>query len=85
LEVDTDITGRKSAAQGMRESQAQFAGIISSAMDAILSIDETQRVVLFNSAAERMLGCAAAEALGKPLDRFIPERLREVQSLPSMY
>jgi PAS domain S-box-containing protein len=46
------------------------------AADAIISIDETQQVVLFNSAAERMFGCAAAEALGKPLDRFIPARLR---------
>jgi PAS domain S-box-containing protein len=77
LEVNTDITGRKSAEQGMRESQARFAGIISSAMDAIISIDETQRVVLFNSAAEHMFGCAAAEAIGQPLDRFIPARLRE--------
>ena len=46
-------------------------------MDAIISIDETQRVVLFNTAAERMFGCAAAEAFGQPLDRFIPAPLRE--------
>jgi PAS domain S-box-containing protein len=33
-------------------------------------------VVLFNAAAERMFGCAAAQALGQSLDRFIPARLR---------
>jgi PAS domain S-box-containing protein len=76
LEVNADITGRKTAEQGLRESQARFAGIIDSAMDAIVSIDEYQRVVLFNRAAERMFGCAAVEALGEPLDRFIPARLR---------
>jgi PAS domain S-box-containing protein len=76
LEVNADITERKSAEQGLRESQARFAGIIDSAMDAIISIDEAQRVVLFNTAAERMFGCAAAEVLGHPLDRFIPARLR---------
>jgi PAS domain S-box-containing protein len=76
LEVNADITERKSAEQGLRESQARFAGIIDSAMDAIISIDEAQRVVLFNTAAERMFGCAAAEALGHPLERFIPARLR---------
>jgi PAS domain S-box-containing protein len=76
LEVNADITGRKSAEQGLRESQARFSGIIDSAMDAIITIDESQQVVLFNAAAERMFGCAAAEALGKPLDRFIPARVR---------
>jgi PAS domain S-box-containing protein len=76
LEVNADITQRKRAEQGLRESQARFEGIIESATDAIISIDEAQRVVLFNAAAERMFGCAAAEALGQPLDRFIPERLR---------
>jgi PAS domain S-box-containing protein len=76
LEVNADITERKRAEQGLRESQARFERVIDSAMDAIISIDETQRVVLFNAAAERMFGCAAAAARGHPLDRFIPERLR---------
>jgi PAS domain S-box-containing protein len=76
LEVNADITQRKSAEQGLRESQARFASIIDSAMDAIISIDEAQLVVLFNRAAERMFGCAAAEALGQTLDRFIPAQLR---------
>jgi PAS domain S-box-containing protein len=58
-------------------SAEQFEAIIQSAMDAIISLDAQQRVVLFNSAAERIFGCSAAEALGKPLDRFIPEHLRE--------
>ena len=69
-------TEQKRAEQELRESRARFEGIIDSAMDAIISIDETQRVVLFNAAAERMFGCAAAEALGQSLERFIPLRLR---------
>jgi PAS domain S-box-containing protein len=72
----SDIDDYKRTEQQMRETQARFEGVIGSAMDAIISIDETQRVVLFNAAAERMFGCAAAEALGQPLDRFIPARLR---------
>jgi PAS domain S-box-containing protein len=72
----SDVEDYKRAEQRMRETQARFEGIIDSAMDAIISIDETQRVVLFNPAAERMFGCAAAQALGQSLDRFIPARLR---------
>ncbi len=76
LEVNADITDRERAERDLRESQARFEGVIESAMDAIISIDEGQRVVLFNAAAERMFGYAAAEVLGHPLDRFIPARLR---------
>jgi two-component system sensor kinase len=45
-------------------------------MDAIITVDQRQHVVLFNAAAERIFRCPAAEAIGSPLDRFIPERFR---------
>jgi len=63
-------------AASLRLSEAKLAGILASAMDAIITVDEDQRVVLFNAAAEKMFRCPAAEALGESLDRFIPERLR---------
>jgi hypothetical protein len=46
-------------------------------MDAIISMDDNLRVVLFNAAAEQMFGCSAAEALDQSLDHFIPESLRK--------
>lgn len=63
-------------ATALQESQERLSGIVNSAMDAIITIDSTQRIVLFNVAAERMFGCAAAEAIGQPLDQFIPARFR---------
>lgn len=50
--------------------------IVASAMDAIITVDESHRVVQFNAAAEHVFGCPAAEALGAPLDTFIPQRFR---------
>jgi PAS domain S-box-containing protein len=64
--------------EALRSSQAKLQGIISSAMDAIISVDEQQRIVVFNRAAETIFRCAASEAIGSTLDRFIPENLREV-------
>lgn len=55
----------------------RLEGIVQSAMDAILTVDEQQHVLLFNEAAERMFRCSSREALGQPLDRFIPSRFRE--------
>ena len=59
------------------ETRTRLAGLIGSARDAIISIDQSERVVLFNAAAQEMFGCAERDAMGQPLDRFIPERFRE--------
>jgi PAS domain S-box-containing protein len=78
--TNTDIDDQKQAERSLRESKERLAGIVSSAMDAIITVDEDQHIVLFNEAAERMFGCPAAEAIGQPLDRFIPERFRSVHT-----
>lgn len=71
-----DITDQLQMQQSLRESEARLSGIIGSALDAIISLDAQQRVVVFNAAAEAMFGVSAAEAVGSPLDRFIPPRHR---------
>ncbi len=65
------------AEEALRSSQTKLQGIIGSAMDAVISIDEQQRIVVFNRAAETVFQCAASDALGSDLDRFIPKTLRE--------
>ncbi len=76
LGMAVDITDRKQMEQKVRESEQRLEGIIGSAMDAIVAVDEEQRIVLFNSAAESIFRCPAGEAIGKKIDRFIPQRFR---------
>jgi PAS domain S-box-containing protein len=57
-------------------SEARLASIVDSAMDGIITVDAAQRVVLFNHAAEKMFGVSAEDAIGGPLERFIPQRFR---------
>lgn len=67
---------RRKAERAMLEGQAQLHGIINSAMDAIITIDEAQRVVVFNPAAEAMFQCSSQEVVGTSIERFIPLRSR---------
>jgi PAS domain S-box-containing protein len=63
-------------AEALRASEERLAAIIGTAMDAIITVDEDQRVVLFNTAAEKMFRHVASEVIGHPLERLIPERFR---------
>jgi PAS domain S-box-containing protein len=73
-----NFTGR--LAQDLSESEMRLNSIIASAMDAIITVDESQHIVLFNAAAERIFGCSAREAVGSPLDWLLPERFRAVHA-----
>jgi PAS domain S-box-containing protein len=71
-----DITDRKQAELTLRESEQRLASIVGSAMDAIITVDEEQRILVFNAAAGAMFRCDPADAIGQPLHRFVPERFR---------
>ncbi|MCY1266470.1 PAS domain S-box protein [compost metagenome] len=78
-----DITERVRAEEALhrslqlvKESEARLAGIIRSSMEAIITVDNEQRVVLFNPMAETLFAWPAELAIGRPLSDFIPERYR---------
>lgn len=58
-------------------SKLRLDGIVRSAMDAIITVDERQCVLLFNEAAERMFQCPACEAIGQSVEKFLPARFRD--------
>jgi len=70
------VVERARAQEALRLSEAKFAGIINISSDAIVSVDESQRIVFFNQGAEQTFGYAAGEVLGQPLELLIPEAHR---------
>lgn len=57
-----------------RRSEARMRAILDSAMDAIITVDDQQIIMLFNRAAVKMFGCPAEQAIGQSINRFIPSR-----------
>jgi PAS domain S-box-containing protein len=74
--VVRDITERLRFEEAVRLSEAKFSGIISIATDAVVSVDEEQRIVVFNQGAEKIFGWTAEEIIGRPLSTLLPERVR---------
>ncbi|MDD1641457.1 MAG: PAS domain S-box protein, partial [Methylococcaceae bacterium] len=74
--ITQDITGQKRNELALQESRQRYAGIVESAMDAIITINADHRIVLFNAAAEKMFVCKADDAIGASIERFIPEQFR---------
>src|SRR5262245_44633716 len=70
------LTETERARDALGEAQARLGAILDSAMDAVVTVDETHRVVLFNRAAEQVFGVPREQALGASLDRFLPARFR---------
>lgn len=70
LEREADLS------RALREADDRYQRTLSSVMDAIVAVDEEQRVVIFNPAAERMFGVSGEDAIGHTLERFIPAEAR---------
>lgn len=74
--VRGELRERATIEAQLRASERKFASILAIAADAIISIDEDQRVVHFNEGAQHIFGWSSAEAIGQPLNMLVPDRLR---------
>lgn len=57
-----------------------LAGIVTISADAIICVDESQRIVFFNEGAEAIFGYSAHEIMHQPLERLLPDRYRSTHA-----
>jgi PAS domain S-box-containing protein len=72
-----DITERSEMTRALAVSEHRMEAILESANDAIISIDNQGRVVLWNSGAAEMFGYTSDDMIGEPVTAVIPARFRE--------
>jgi PAS domain S-box-containing protein len=60
----------------LRLAESQMSTILAIAADAIISLNENMRIMVFNEGAASMFGYSKDEIIGQSLDVLIPERFR---------
>jgi two-component system sensor kinase FixL len=72
LEITRDVTEYRDLILKLQRSEKRFKAILDTATDAVISIDENHRIILFNNAAQKIFGYSGQEVIGKDLNTIIP-------------
>ena len=77
IELNSDITERKQAEESLRGAEQQFRGLMESAPDAMVIVDEQATIALVNARAEELFGYAREDLIGQPVEMLLPRGLRK--------
>lgn len=69
-----ELRNKEMKLQRMSET---YKNIIDMSLDAIISLDESGRITLYNPAAERMFGYSQHNAIGMSVTELMPEEYRD--------
>lgn len=64
----------------LRQAEEKFRGLLESAPDAIIVVDEAGRIAIANSQAEEMFGYQRDALLGRPIEMLVPEQFRSTHA-----
>jgi PAS domain S-box-containing protein len=69
--VILNLVKKEQLEAALKESDAKLRHMVQSVRDAILTVDSSGKIILFNVAAERMFGFRAKDALGRPIEEAL--------------
>jgi PAS domain S-box-containing protein len=78
--IRRDMERRTAAEAALRTSEAKFAGILSIAAEAIITVDAQQHIVHFNQGAAEIFRYDPSEMIGQPLELLLPMRSRGIHA-----
>ena len=71
--VVRDVTEQQLTEEALRASEARYRAVAETASDAIMTIDESTKILFVNPAAEKIFGYRASELVGSSLTKLVPE------------
>jgi PAS domain S-box-containing protein len=77
VETFVDITDRQKILDALKESEEQYRSISESTMDALISINNNEKIIAWNNGAVKMFGYKKEEIIGGELTIIIPLKNRK--------
>jgi len=72
-----DITDKVQREEKLKESEEKFRSVVDSTPNAIVTVDEKEKIIYWNRAAEKILGYSRDEAVGKKVTIIMPQKFRK--------
>ena len=63
----------------LRESEQKYRELFKGSVDAVISVDQYMKILLWNPGAERIFGYTEKEIIGQSLLKIVPERYRKAK------
>jgi PAS domain S-box-containing protein len=76
-----DITEQQQSKLALRKYEQYFANILNDAADAIMILDEQDKIVMWNKAAEALYGWSKEKVLGKSVTVIVPSDSKSLQEI----
>ncbi|MCB2228007.1 MAG: sigma 54-interacting transcriptional regulator [Desulfarculaceae bacterium] len=68
-----DVTDKREAEENLKHTKAQLETVLQSVPSGIFAVDQDCHFTIVNQQAEKLMGFAQADALGKPANQFVPD------------
>lgn len=73
-----ELIERKQIETSRRQAEEQYRHVIDTATDAVVSVDESSKILFANPATTKIFGYALSDLVGQPLTLLMPESIRKL-------